>query len=63
VDSGCIGHLLLIYAPRSNKTKYINPLIVRLPNQFQSENYEMKDTLSLLKLMALPFSTELERKS
>jgi hypothetical protein len=30
---------------------------------FQSENYTMKDTLSLLKLMASQFSTALEMKS
>jgi hypothetical protein len=32
VDSGCTGHFLLINAPFHNKTKYINPLRVRLPN-------------------------------
>jgi hypothetical protein len=32
VDSGCTGYFLLINAPCCNKTKYANPLRVRLPN-------------------------------
>jgi hypothetical protein len=32
VESGCIGHFLLVTAPCLNKVQSLNPLTVRLPN-------------------------------
>jgi hypothetical protein len=97
VESGCIGHFLLINTPCRNTTKYINPLRLRLPNgatmdsthksslnipelieaasvahvsqpwqttpSFQSENFTMKVTMSLLKLTASQFSMMEENPS